>query len=265
VDAQPVPQVVANRQRIEQVLVNLLVNAAQAIPEGAAEANAITVRIRPAGAGALVEVQDTGAGMPPEVRARIFEPFFTTKPFGTGTGLGLSICHGIVAELGGRIEVESEEGRGSTFRVVLPAGGEPTPEPPPSGAGELPAARLLVVDDELEVGRAIGRLLPARVEAVVEASPLAALDRLRRGEAFDGVLCDVMMPAMSGFDLAAAIGMARPELAARIVFVTGGAFTPAASANLARSPHPCLEKPIAPEALQRVLAELLGGGRAPQA
>jgi PAS domain S-box-containing protein len=260
VDARPVPRIVASRQRIEQVVLNLLVNAAQAIPEGRADANTITVRIRPGGGGAIVEVEDTGSGMTPEVRARIFEPFFTTKPVGTGTGLGLSICHGIVAELGGRIEAESAPGRGSTLRVILPAGGEPSARRAPEPLTELPRARLLVVDDEAEVGRAIRRLLPAQVEAIVETSAAAALGRVRRGEAFDAVLCDVMMPEMSGFELEAAIRAVRPELAARFVFVTGGAFTPGASERLARAPDRWVEKPVEREALHATLARALRGG-----
>ncbi|MBI5497461.1 MAG: PAS domain S-box protein [Deltaproteobacteria bacterium] len=117
------PPVAAEETRLGQVFLNLLVNAAQAIPEGSAETNEIRLMACPAGAGrVMVEVRDTGAGIPVETLPRIFDPFFTTKPVGQGTGLGLSICRGIVEGLGGEIVVESQVGKGSVFRVILPAG-----------------------------------------------------------------------------------------------------------------------------------------------
>ncbi|ABF87556.1 sensory box sensor histidine kinase [Myxococcus xanthus DK 1622] len=115
-----VPLVEGNEGRFGQVFLNLLINAAQAIPMGQTEQHEVRLSLRSAGDRVIIEVRDTGVGMPPEVRARIFDPFFTTKPVGEGTGLGLSICHGIVTGFGGDISVESEEGRGSTFRVSLP-------------------------------------------------------------------------------------------------------------------------------------------------
>jgi PAS domain S-box-containing protein len=115
-----VPLVEGNEGRFGQVFLNLLINAAQAIPPGKPDQHEVRLVLRHSGDRVIVEVKDTGVGMAPEVRARIFDPFFTTKPVGEGTGLGLSICHGIVTGFGGEITVESEEGRGSTFRVVLP-------------------------------------------------------------------------------------------------------------------------------------------------
>jgi signal transduction histidine kinase len=121
-DLQPVPMVKANESRLGQVFLNLLLNAAQAIPDGAAAEHEIRIRTRTDGLGrVLVEVSDTGRGIPEELRARIFDPFFTTKPPGQGTGLGLAIAQGIAADHGGRIEVISRLGKGSIFRVVLPA------------------------------------------------------------------------------------------------------------------------------------------------
>ena len=116
------PHALGTESRLSQVFLNLLVNAAQAIAEGAASANTIRVATRVLEDGRLgVSISDTGPGMPPEVQGHIFEPFFTTKPVGVGTGLGLSICHGIVQELGGEIRLESAPGKGTTFLVVLPA------------------------------------------------------------------------------------------------------------------------------------------------
>jgi signal transduction histidine kinase len=117
----PVPRVSCDDVRLGQVFLNLIMNAAQAIPEGDPSAHviAVTVGLDPDGRVAVV-VRDSGAGMAPDVQRRIFEPFFTTKPFGTGTGLGLSITHGILRSMGGEIRVQSEVGAGTTFRVMLP-------------------------------------------------------------------------------------------------------------------------------------------------
>ncbi|WNG13633.1 PAS domain S-box protein [Cystobacter fuscus] len=116
-----VPRVFANDSRLGQLFLNLLVNAAQAIPHGNAHQNEIRVTTTCEEGQVLVEIQDTGVGIPPEHLPRLFDPFFTTKPAGVGTGMGLSVCHGIVTAQGGRISVESHPNQGSTFRVVLPA------------------------------------------------------------------------------------------------------------------------------------------------
>jgi PAS domain S-box-containing protein len=231
-----VPPVEAAEHRLAQVFLNLLVNAAQAIPEGRREEHEIRLRTGVARDGRVaVEVRDSGAGMDEEVRRRIFEPFFTTKPAGTGTGLGLSICHGIVKAHGGEIEVESAPGEGSTFRVLLPPAGEGVAAAAPAPAAAAPSAappsppparrRVLVVDDEALVARAVGRILRAEHDVVHECDPRAALARLSGGEACDLVLCDLMMPEMSGMELHRRLAELRPELRDRFVFMTGGAFT----------------------------------------
>jgi PAS domain S-box-containing protein len=115
-----VPLVRGSEARLGQVFLNLLINAAQAIPEGAPDKNRVEVRLRHEVGKVVVEIQDTGAGIPPEIRERIFEPFFSTKPRGVGTGLGLSICHEIITRIGGEISVESTVGQGSCFRIQLP-------------------------------------------------------------------------------------------------------------------------------------------------
>ncbi len=263
---QEVPPILASGRRLEQVFVNLLVNAGHALGERAGDQHQVTVVVRPGAPGEVVaEVQDTGAGMAPEVRTRIFEPFFTTKPVGAGTGLGLAICHGIVASLGGRIEVESEPGRGSTFRVHLPAlppgaavAGAPRPaaaEPPV----HLPAgARLLIVDDDPLILSLLTRALAGGPEVVALLDAREALERLRQGERFDLLLCDLMMPELSGMDFHAALLAIDPALAGGAVFITGGAFTPRARAFLARVGNTCLEKPFDPQKLRRLVAARLG-------
>jgi len=260
--ADDVPAVVGNQHRLEQVVVNLLLNAVQAIPEGAAATNTIAVTVSRTDSGeAAIEVSDSGEGMPPDVRARIFEPFFTTKPVGAGTGLGLYVCHGIVSELGGRIEVESEPGKGSTFRVLLPgsaaAATKPSGEPPV----EPVAGRVLVVDDDASVGASIRRLLSPDQDVVLSTDAREALGRLARGETFDLVICDLMMPGMSGMEFHETLARMAPELARDMVFITGGAFTPRARGFLAESPHAWIEKPFAPEVLRSVVSQKLAARR----
>jgi CheY-like chemotaxis protein len=234
------------------VFVNLLVNAAQAVPEGRPDANRIAVSERLLAGHLVVEVSDTGVGIPAHVLPRIFDPFFSTKPVGTGTGLGLSVCHGIVKGLGGTIEVDSEAGRGARFRVLLPVL-RSTPSHP------LPAARrarLLIVDDEPFVGRALSRILAGLHDVTVTLSPLEALSWVERGDRWDLVLCDLMMPEMTGMELEARVAKAAPELVERFVFMTGGAFTRAAR-EFVESGRACIEKPVDPGALRELVARRL--------
>jgi PAS domain S-box-containing protein len=251
-----VPSVDANEARLGQVFLNLLVNAAQAIPEGRADQNEVRVVTRTDDHGnAVVEVSDTGTGIRPENLTRVFDPFFTTKGE-TGTGLGLSISHGTIRSLGGDIRVTSEIGRGTTFHVVLP--------PSKSWRGAAPASthdlrtvarrRVLVVDDEPLVGEAIARALSEEndVEVVTEAKQ--ALARVQKGAAYDVVFCDLMMPVMTGMDLYAEIVRVAPRLAGRLVFMTGGAFTPRARAFLENVVNPCLEKPLDTSKLRSLVA-----------
>ena len=121
-DFGKVPLVRASETRLNQVFLNLIINAAQAIPPGAPDKNEIRLVTRTDASGrAVIEIRDTGDGMTPSVMQRIFEPFYSTKPAGLGTGLGLAICHSIVTSLGGKVDVESEHGRGSVFRLTLPS------------------------------------------------------------------------------------------------------------------------------------------------
>ena len=255
-DLGEAPTVEASEHRLGQVFLNLLINAAQAIPEGRADQNQVRAVTRTDDRGrAVVEIHDTGCGIPPEHLGSIFEPFFTTKPAGVGTGLGLAICHGIVTGLGGQILVESQPGRGSVFRVVLPAARAPAPDEPERPVpAHAPRACILVVDDEPLVGRAIQRILGSAHQVTVETSGRAALARAERGERFDLVLCDLMMPEMTGQDLLQALERTAPELAVRVVFLTGGAFTAAAQEFLDRTGRPRLEKPFEAEALERLVA-----------
>lgn len=263
------PSVVADEARLGQVFINLLLNAAQAIPEGDTGTNEITLTTSTDPEGrAVVEVRDTGAGVPAHVIGRVFDPFFTTKAVGVGTGLGLSISHGIVAGLGGTISLTSEPGRGTTFRVVLPsaaaataaAGSSVAPAPAPAApvaaapvAADVAAPRaravILVVDDEPAVGKAIGRLLHDH-DVTVVARAATGLDLVAANPRFDLIITDLMMPEMSGMDFYEELARRFPDIAARVIFVTGGAFTPAAKAFLDRVKKPVLDKPFSPKQLR---------------
>ncbi|HET9596998.1 MAG TPA: ATP-binding protein [Anaeromyxobacteraceae bacterium] len=256
----PVPAIQANDSRLGQVVLNLLINAAHAVREGAAERNEIRVVTRTdAGGNAVIEVHDTGIGIPPENLERIFEPFFTTKAVGVGTGLGLSICRRLVEAMTGEINVESEVGRGSVFRVILPPRHGAGPVPAAERAPERPApgGRVLVLDDEPGVAHAIRRLLAREHRVEVETSSRAALRRLEAGERFDLVVCDLMMPEMDGMEFHARLATASPEMAARVLFLTGGAFTPATAAFLQRVRNPSMQKPFETDELRRTVRELV--------
>jgi PAS domain S-box-containing protein len=256
------PRVLANAARLGQVFLNLLVNAAQSIEEGHAAANEIRIVTHPDPRGrVVVEVRDSGSGIPPEILARIFDPFFTTKPIGAGTGLGLSICRNIVRALGGQISVESHVGVGSTFRVELPASPANAAEPgppasPPASLGRR--GRVLVVDDDPLVGTALHRALARDHELVVLTSAREARERIAGGERFDAILCDLMMPDVTGMDLHRTLAAQAPDQAERMVLITGGAFTPSAVRFLDEVPNPRVEKPFDAAQVREVVRRVVG-------
>ncbi len=250
-----VPPVEANEARLGQVFLNLLVNAAQAIPEGQADRHEVRISTRTDERGnAVVEVADTGTGIAPESMPRIFDPFFTTKGE-SGTGLGLSTSHGTVKALGGDIQVSSTPGQGTTFRIVLPAARRwRGPQPKATDAGPDPRRRVLIIDDERLVGEAIARSLSDDNDVVVVTEASRALARIAAGERFDVILCDLMMPVTTGMDLYAEMMRTAPKLASSVVFMTGGAFTPRARAFLESVANPCLEKPLDMAKLRSIVA-----------
>jgi len=248
----------ANELRLGQVFVNLLVNAADAIPDHDALRHEIAVRTRTAPDGrVIVEVSDTGVGIAPEVRARIFDPFFTTKPVGSGTGLGLSICHRIVTALGGEISVESDPGRGTTFRVaLLPAPATPGPEPAARRAVPSRArGRVLVIDDELAIARVLRSVLSQHDVTIAENGRDARA--LAVSGAFDCILCDLLMPDLSGRELYELVRAEGRGLERQVVFMTGGAFAPSLRAFLASVPNVCLEKPFSLAAVEEAVLTVL--------
>jgi PAS domain S-box-containing protein len=258
-DYGPTPAVLADRSRLAHAFMNLLVNAAHAIPEGDAERNEIRVVTRTDEAGrAQVEIRDSGAGMAPDVVSSIFDPFFTTKPVGSGSGLGLSITHEIVTSLGGTIHAESELGRGSVFRISLPStqvvaeaatGQRVLPAQPP------PKPRVLVVDDEAPMLEMCERILAQSYEVRTARSGRSALERLEAGERFDVILCDLLMPDVTGMDLYETLRRTLPSAADKMIFVTGGAFTARAQDFMDSVSNLRLAKPFDREALLQVICD----------
>jgi signal transduction histidine kinase/ActR/RegA family two-component response regulator len=256
---EPVPRVLADDARLVQVLLNLVLNAAQAIPEGHADSNEISVTVAPFGPGHVaIEVRDTGSGIAPELLDKVKEPFFTTKPIGKGTGLGLSLCDGIVRRYGGRLELESGPGW-TLVRVVLEVSPPDASDSAPPVSAVVPGPRatplhILIVDDEPLVARALARILRGH-EVTVVHSGRAALERLSTGEPFDLVFCDVMMPDLSGMEVHAALLRDRPERLDSLVFMTGGTFTERAAAFRESVKNVFLDKPIVAREVLSLVAE----------
>ncbi|WP_342381108.1 hybrid sensor histidine kinase/response regulator [Myxococcus stipitatus] len=248
-----VPRVRGTTTKLGQVLLNLLLNAAHAIPEGRVSENRISVALRATGDEVALSIADTGCGIAPEVMPRIFDPLFTTRRSGDGMGMGLAICRDIIAALGGRIDVRSELGRGTVVEVHLPraellvpiAPRTPTPEP---SVGR----RVLVVDDEPRVLDLMKRLLRGH-ELITVANGREALEYLSKDKSFDVILCDLMMPELTGMDVYHAVQKTWPGLHERIVFISGGAFTPETKRFLQDVRNPVLAKPFEAQSLRDVV------------
>ena len=253
------PLIRGNGTALGQVFLNLLVNAAQSIPEGHAEDNEIristTVEAGPGGPEVLVEIGDSGAGIAPEILSHVFEPFFTTKATGQGTGLGLSISRQTVGLHHGRMTVESAPGHGSVFRVFLPVGKSPVPPPavpPPPRPAAVPRGRILVIDDDPLIGGIIKNVLSREHDTFVVDCASAAFACFERGDPFDLVLCDIMMPDVSGPAFYATLSERWPQLVSRVVFMTGGAFTAETMDFVSTLPTGVLSKPFTAEQLQQL-------------
>jgi two-component system NtrC family sensor kinase len=245
----------ADAFQVQQVILNLLTNAEQALRHHQGEKR-ITLRTRREGEFIVASVTDTGPGIPAEELDQIFNPFFTTKPVGEGTGLGLSISDAIIREHGGQIRVSSKVGEGATFTVELPIVHAPAPR---SGEIPVPPARstaprtILIVDDEPALRAALSLYLEREghtVDAV--ASGREALEHAR-SRRYDSILLDLRMPDMSGDVLFAELEASDPEHAARVVFATGDVDSEGARAFLQKSGRPYIEKPFALEEVAELL------------
>jgi nitrogen fixation negative regulator NifL len=259
--ADDLPVLWADSHQLHQVMVNLITNAHQAMHAGESTRR-LTIRTRSEelGSRVLLEVVDTGPGIPDQLRARIFEPFFTTKPVGQGTGLGLPLCRGIIETHGGCIRVDSKAGQGATFRIELPV-----IEAPPGEAADAsssisalpPGRHILIVDDEPDVAGVLGDLLKADGE-VIEAVPdgRAALEKIQAAE-YDLILCDVRMPRLDGPGLYRALDQSNPKLLQRFVFLTGDTLNPESWEFIQRTGAPCISKPFDFDEVKRVIGRAL--------
>ncbi len=253
-----VPPVLADEGRLGQVILNLLLNAAQAIPAGNVARNEVRIETKLAGDGMVkLFISDTGSGMSDAVQKKVFTPFFTTKGVGEGTGLGLAISEQIVASFGGRIHFESEPGRGTRFCVSLPPFRHDTiPPPPPSERASQNVAkpRLLVVDDEKLILSLVARAASEAFEVVAVESGAQALALHRLGERFDLVLCDLTMPSMSGQEYYRSLRELGGDCR-RVVFMTGTGYDPDLRVFLDSTESRCVGKPFTVQALRDVLRE----------
>jgi CheY-like chemotaxis protein len=246
----PVAPVLADDARLGQIFLALVLNAADAFAAPDPARNRIEVRARLCDGHVLVEVEDNGRGIPRDIQGRIFEPFFTTKEVGKGTGLGLYVCRNLVTQLGGRLEVASEPGRGSTFRVWLPPFEAPAPAPVAPRAAST--ARVLLVDDDPYVLDALGQMLSLDYE-VTTAGSVADARALAASREFDFALVDLMLPDGASRRWFADLRAARHPLAATTIFMTGGAFSPESQQFLRDIQNPCLAKPFSPEDLTQAM------------
>ena len=245
-DLRATRPILADRNKLAQLVTNLLVNAAHAIEEGHADRHRIAVHTEDCDDALVLVVEDTGHGIPEDLRERIFEPFFTTKPAGRGGGLGLAVCLEIVRLHGGTISARSEVGRGSRFEVRLPlVNGLTAPRLEPTAAAVHPRrARVLVIDDDELVLRGLGRMLSRDHEVRLAQGGEEGLRILGSDRRFDVILCDLMMPTTDGPAVYAALAERAPELLPRMVFCSGGAFTPRARAFVGSVENELLGKPM---------------------
>lgn len=254
---EPVPFVEGNENRLGQVFLNLIINAVQAMGDGGPEINTLQIGTSLDEQGSVcISIADTGKGISAADLAKIFDPFFTTKS--SGNGLGLPIAQNIIRTLGGDIQVTSEVGRGTTFRVLLPPSVALTPKaipqtmPPPPPQSTGPHGRVLIVDDEPLVASALRRALKEH-DVTSVSSGQDAIDVLASGENFDVILCDLMMPDVSGLDVFQAVKLVRPDMKDRFIFMTGGAFTPETRAFLEHVENERIEKPFDVHALRALV------------
>jgi signal transduction histidine kinase/CheY-like chemotaxis protein len=253
------PKVWGNGSELQQMLLNFLINAEQALVT-VGTPRTVTLRTRSSEQEVTLECADSGPGIPLEIRDRIFDPFFTTKVEGEGTGLGLSICYGIAQEHGGRLAVESEPGRGATFIVTLPRDPRVFPRAPLEGprpaTPEGGPLAVLFVDDESGLRSAVARFLNRRgIQCRTAGDGAEALEVLRVHD-FDVILSDVRMPGMNGQDFLLRLRADRPELVRRLVFSTGDSLDTATAALLQDTGVPWLVKPFDFTQLETLIREV---------
>jgi len=259
-----VPEVWGDEGRLAQVFLNLILNASQAIPDG--RQGVLKLTTSSVGGKVSIIVEDDGIGIAPADMPYVFEPFFTSHAGATGAGLGLAICRNVVTALGGTITVSSEPEAGTRFTVTLQTAGavEATVEGNRARSRERVTnrARILIIDDEPLLGQTLRFAFQDKHDVEVAASGREALERLSSDTNFDLVLCDLMMPDVSGEHVYRAVSEHTPGLLPRFVFMTGGAFTERAQEFLAHFAGRQLEKPFNIDEVELLLSELSAAGAA---
>lgn len=254
--ANPAPSTMVDPYQLQQVILNLVTNAEQAMSSVERGRQRLMVRTRADADAVHIEIEDTGPGIPPDSLERIFNPFYTTKPVGQGTGLGLSISLGIVGEHGGRIWAENVPAGGAKFCIELP---RVAPDHSRAAAVAVsPVAlveglHILVVDDEPSIRQALCRFLERDGHNVVAADSGSGAIAAARTESFDAILLDMRMPDMSGKEVWEQWRQERPELARRVVFLTGDIVSPDLQQFLASTGRPFMAKPFGLDDVVRVL------------
>lgn len=241
------PPALANDSRLGQVVLNLLVNAAQSFGDTPSSQNVVKVSTGLDGRGRVaISISDNGCGISEQVQKQLFTPFFTTKPVGMGTGLGLAISHRIVASFGGELSLQSSPGEGTCFTVSLPAApvDPTTQEPILVELARLVNPRMLVVDDQTHIGLLFQKVFESAHEVTYLPQARLAMEKIRDGARYDIIFCDLTMPEMSGSDFYAALQELNVGLERRLVFMSGGAVTADMRQFFATVPNPRLDKPF---------------------
>ena len=251
-----VPWLVVDPGQLQQVLLNLIINAEYAMKQAHGKGT-LTVITKKKGDKVQILIQDDGSGISKENLKHLFEPFFTTKDPGEGTGLGLSLSRSIILEHGGKIDIKSEIGVGSTFIIELPILETLSPEAEKTTAlskvksTTTKNGRILVVDDEPGVRELLKEVLTSigySVETIADA--MIAKDKLNAGENYDVILADIRMPGMSGIELYSLIVNKKPEMKNKVIFITGDNMSSDVVSFLQKNNLPGLSKPLDLQALE---------------
>jgi len=260
--AENLPKTMANPGQLQQVFLNIIINAEQAMATSPRRGK-LTVTTEQFADRIIVSIRDNGPGIPEETINEIFDPFFTTKDNYSGMGLGLNVSRDIITEHGGEIRVWSKPGLGATFIIDLPivtdSGEGESSEPADAEQEEPVGAKILVVDDEPHICRALDRLLTDKGHLVdTTPSPLTALEMLR-DKRYDLILLDLRMPDMSGIELYERIGIISPSLQRKVICVTGDVVSSQNEAFLHETGIPCVAKPFGVNELMRQVKQVLEG------